>query len=72
MLTPNSLRDLRHHQQEDVKSNASSTQPNHAAENEAHWPRVGSFHHGMFVVVVVLIVSSSFGFHLKIEAAIAT
>jgi hypothetical protein len=31
-----------------VKSNASSTQPTHAAANEAHWPRVGSFHHGTF------------------------
>ena len=31
-----------------VKSNASSTHPTHAAANPAHWPRVGSFHHGTF------------------------
>jgi hypothetical protein len=30
-----------------VKSKASRTQPTHAAVNEAHWPRVGSFHHGI-------------------------
>lgn len=33
-----------------VKSKASRTQPAQAAVKAAHWPRVGSFHHGIGLV----------------------
>src|SRR5579883_1889661 len=37
-----------------VKSKASSTQPDQAAKKEAHWARVGCFHHGVVIMPIPL------------------
>ena len=38
-----------------VKSNASSVHPSHAAIQASHWSFVGSFHHGIFAALAVVV-----------------